>query len=151
MMIRIIAAYFTAMMLAGCASIKTYPNTLAKNMRVAVKLDSGSVIKSTTALLDVYSIDSKCRVNHEGRVALESAMTEVGLPTNKPLYLEFTFSNTSFLVRGSSSTSYGLVLTPRSGNSYQAKAQYDSGIYEVVIRDGAGRPIEQGRLNDCRA
>ncbi len=151
MMLRIVAVCIAAALVGGCSSIKPYPNTLAKNMRVSVKVDSGSVVKSTSALLDIYSVDAKCQIAHEGRLELEDATTNVGLPTNKPVYLEFIFANSNYLTRNSSSTTYGLVFTPHAGSNYQVKAQYSSGIYDVVVRDSAGRVVEQTQLGNCRA
>lgn len=151
MTVRLIVICALALAMISCSSIKTYPNTLAKNMRVSVKLDSGSLLSSHGALLDVYSVDAKCEINHEGRIELEKATTDVGLPTNKPLYIEFVFANSSLFPNRTTSTSYGVLFTPHSGNSYQVKAVYSGGIYDVVIRDNAGRPVEFGRLGDCRA
>jgi len=156
MMTRVVAVCVAAIVLGGCSSIKTYPNTLAKNMHVTTKLDSGSVVKSTSAVLDIYRVDAKCELTHEGRIDLEEAKTEVGLPTNSPLYLEFVFSNSNYLARHSSSTSYGLLLTPRPGYSYQAKAEYVNGIYDATVRetsksDPAGRLVNHVPLSDCKA
>ena len=149
MMMRIAAIGVAAMTLVGC-SVKTYPNTLPKNMHVTTKLDSGSMVKGTSALLDVYRVDAKCELTHEGRLDLEEPKTDVGLPINSPLYLEFIFVNSNYLARSSSSTNYGLLLTPRPGNGYQVKAQYASGIYDVVVRESGGRVIGQVKLSDCR-
>lgn len=147
---RVAAICVVAVMMAGCSSIKTYPNTLPKNMHVTTKLDSGSRVTSTEAVLDIYRVDASCALTEEGRVDLEEAKTDVGLPTNGRLYLEFTFFNHNYLARSSSSTSYGLLLTPRPGVSYQTKAQYLSGIYDVVVRESGGRVIDQVKLSDCR-
>ena len=145
-----IAILVVAVVLAGCSSIKTYPNTLSKNMHVTTKLDSGSRVTSTEAALDIYRVDASCALKEEGRVDLDDAKTEVGLPTNGRLYLEFIFFNHNYLLRSTSSTSHGLLFTPRPGYSYQAKAQYISGIYDVVIRESSGRILEHVTLNDCK-
>ncbi len=156
-MMRVAAICVAAMVLAGCSSIKTYPNTLAKNMHVTTKLDSGSRVTSSSAVFDIYRVDAKCELTHEGRLDLDEAKkTEVGLPTNTLLYLEFVFSNYNYLMRHSSSTSYGLLLTPRPGSSYQAKVQYANGIYDATIREAsggdlAGHVITHVPLSACKA
>ncbi len=147
---RVAAICVVTVMMVGCSSIKTYPNTLPKNMHVTTKLDSGSRVTSTEAALDIYRVDASCALTEEGRVDLEEAKTDIGLPTNGRLYLEFTFFNHNYLARSSSSTNYGLLLTPRPGVSYQTKAQYLGGIYDVVVRESGGRVIEQVKLSDCR-
>ena len=151
MMMRVAAIGIVAMTMAGCSSIKTYPNTLPKNMHVTTKLDSGSKVTSTEAVLDIYRVNAKCELKEEGRVDLDEAQKDVGLPTSGTLYLEFTFSNYNYLLRSSSSTSYGLLLAPRPGTNYQTKAQYISGFYDVVVRESGGRVIEQVKLSDCKA
>lgn len=157
MLIRFAAACVAATMLAGCSSIKTYPNTLAKNMHVSSKLDSGTVFsKSTEAVLDIFTVDAKCETTHEGRVELTEAKAEVGLPTNTPLYLEFVFVNSRRFVNQVSATRSGFLLTPRPGAHYQVKAQYTGGIYDVVVRetskgDSSGRPLNLVPLSSCQA
>jgi hypothetical protein len=151
MMFRIAALCMMLITTAGCSSIKTYPNTLTKNMRVSLKLDSNSLLSNHGASLDVYSLDAKCEINHEGRIELETAATEVGLPTNRPIYIEFIFANSSMFPNRTTSTRYGMLFTPHLGIAYQVKAVYSGGIYDVVIRDNAGRPVEQGKLSDCKA
>jgi hypothetical protein len=155
-MMRVLVVLVAIAAMAGCSSIKTYPNSLSKNMFVTTKLDSGSVVTGSSAAFDIYRVDAKCELAYEGRVDLDTAKTEVGLPTNSRLYLDFIFSNHNYLLRASSSTRYGLLLTPRAGYSYQVQVQYVNGIYDAAVRetsrgDSGGRVIEQVTLEGCKA
>lgn len=140
-------------LLVGCSSIKTYPNNLSKNLHINTKLDSGSIMVGTEAVVDIFTVDAKCETTHEGRVELDEARTDVGLPTNSLLYVEFIFVNSRRLGNQVSAIRSGLLMTARSGYDYQAKAQYVNGIYDVVVREtgkGDSRTITPIPLSACK-
>ena len=142
---------FSAMVSAGCSSIKTYPNTLSKNMHVTTKLSSGSRVTSTSAVFDIYRVDAKCELTHEGRLDLDEAKTEVGLPTNTPLYLEFIFSNSNYLARHSSSPA--MVYCSRHGRVIAIRPRCSTSMGSMT--PPSGKPavdlVDQVQLSDCKA
>lgn len=141
---------------AGCSGIKAYPNSLAKNMHVTTQIDSGSATLSTEAVFDIHRVDAKCETQYEGRVDLDEAKTEVGIPTGGPIYLEFIFASKRFLSKNISAVRYGMTFTPRSGYDYQTQVKYIKGIYSVVIRETSkngtvARVIDRVPLSACKA
>lgn len=150
-----VVACMAAMLMSGCSSIKTYPNDLAKNFRVTTKLDSGSVMTRSEAVVDIFRINAKCGTTHEGRVELDpEKKTDIGLPTNTPLYIEFIFVNSSRLGNNVSGIRSGFFFTARPGYNYQAAAAYERGIYDATLREtgkGSSRTIETRPLSACKA
>ncbi len=79
-----------AITLAGCAGgIRTFPNTLPKNMHVTTDVDGGKV--EAAVAFDIHRMKKNCETEHEGRINLENGSIGVGLPSDEPLYLDFIF------------------------------------------------------------
>jgi len=148
---RWIAACLVAIALAGCSGIKTYPNTLPKNLHVTAKVDSGTVVD-----LDMHRINARCETAHEGRVSLDPGAVDVGLPVDETIWLDFVFASKSFLSSSVSVARYSTLLTPRSGYDYRAQVTYSKGIYNVLIQEtrkgiSARREIDRVPLSACKA
>lgn len=146
-----------AMLLTGCSSVKTYPNTLSKNMYVIpTKLDSGSIMWSTITEFDIHRVNARCEIDYLGRVYLDKGVsTEVGIPTGEPLFLDFIFASKRFLSPDMRTVRYDTMLTARPGFDYRTEVSYKDGIYNVVIKETSrdGRTvntIKRRPLNSCR-
>ena len=142
-------------LLAGCSKVRTYSNTLPKNMHVNINLDSGSVLTSTVAEFDIHKVNARCETDYLGRVYLYDPATEVGVPVDGPIFLDFIFASKQFLSSNVQAVRYDTLLTPRPGYDYQAQVRYVKGIYGVVIRetsrDGSTvKTIERRPLSSCK-
>ena len=148
---RWIAACLVAILVAGCSGVRTYPNTLPRNLRVATQVEG-----RTTAEFDIHKVNTRCELDHQGRVSLDDAVTEVGIAVGETIYLDFIFASKSFLSSTTGVTRYSTLLTPRAGYDYQAEVKYIKGLYGVVIREtrkggSGGREIDRVPLSACRA
>ncbi len=119
-------------MASACSSMHDYTNSKPENMSITPDVRKGS------ALMHVYDVDNKCDLHYQGTVELSGAKLKVGIPVSKLSYLEFIFSDTSIFT-GSHSTSYGMYLTPRSGNQYDATVNYIDGMYYAKIHEQDSR------------
>jgi len=135
--------------ITGCSGIKTYPNTMDKNLFVDLKKDRGVRVS-----LDVYDVDANCRAGYRGTVQLDAKVSEVGIPTSKWLFLSFNFARSS-IIFGNSSMGHGTMIKARRGKIYRAKAIYRDDMYSVEIReadsrDAEGREMEHIELSECK-
>ena len=139
---------------SGCAQITPYPNTLAKNVHVHTRTDSGSMFSSVQANLHVYAIDQHCKTRYLGVMALDAPTVDVGLAPDRRAYLVFGFNSSSWLANGDSSISQDTLLTPRSGYSYDIDVSYVDDLYNVVIhevdRRGRRHEMDTRRLSACQ-
>ena len=136
--------------LTACSGVKTYSNTLNKNLHVTTKTDS-----SVDAAIDIYRVKSDCSIKYSGTIQLDNSTVDIGIPAGRSSYLAFTFSSSSFL-SGSSTTTYSTLLRPRTDqNKYDIDVSYIENIYNVVIRErrrgsNKGREIETRDLSTCK-
>ncbi|HZW12888.1 MAG TPA: hypothetical protein VFF81_06825 [Noviherbaspirillum sp.] len=150
-----IPALLLTVLLGGCSGIPTYSDTLPKNLHVRTELDSGSALRSVVAEFDVHRVNAACQLKYEGRVYLYDASTDVGIPVDELIYLDFIFASKAFLSSHISGTRYRTLINPRSGYDYQAEVKYNKGIYSVVIREARHgssnyRVLEQRPLGECK-
>lgn len=117
---------FVAAMASACSSMHDYANSAPENLILKPDVRSGS------AYLHVYDVDSKCNATYQGTVALSGSKVKVGVPINKLSYLDFNFADSSFFT-GSYSVSSGVYLTPRSGYQYDAVVSYIDNMYSATI------------------
>ena len=125
-------------------------------MHVRTQIDSGSATLATEAVFDIYRVDANCQAQFDGRVELEEAKTEVGIPTDGTIYLEFIFASKRFLSKNVSAVRYGMLFTPRAGYDYQTQVKYNKGIYSVVIREtsrngAVAHVIDHVPLSSCKS
>lgn len=141
-------------LLTGCSGIKTYPNTLYKNLHIKTQTDSGSMFSKVRAAVDIYRVDADCKTEYEGTVQLKNPSFDVGIPADRLTYLVFVFSSSGFLSSSSSTITYNTLLRPRVGYDYDINVSYIDDIYNVVIwethpRKKKSREIELKELNAC--
>jgi len=147
---RVHTALFVAGLLAGCSGIKTYPDTRPKNLRVH------TAVSSVRAALDVHRVGTSCETEYQGTVPLDSSSVEIGLPAERLSYVVFRFSSSSFLTGSSRSLSYGTLIRPRAGYTYDVKVRYQDDMYNVSIREidlrkSSSREVERRDLSACKA
>ena len=147
---RLYAALLAAGLLAGCSGIKTYPDTLPKNLRIHTTLSK------VQAALHIHRVDASCQTEYQGTVQLDKPSVEVGIPSGRQSLVAFTFSSSSFLSGSSSSVRYDTLLTPRADHTYDVKVSYLDNIYNVTVREidprgSPGREIGRRDLRSCKA
>lgn len=135
-------------MLAACSAVKTYPNTLDKNLHVITKTDSG-----VDAAVEIYEVKPDCSIKYSGTVQLDTPDVDIGIPASRSSYLVFVFARSGFFT-GSSTITYDTLLRPRSGTRYDIDVSYREDIYNVVVRERLAankrREIDQKSLEDCK-
>ncbi len=143
-----------AITLAGCAGgIRTFPNTLPKNMHVTTDVDGGKV--EAAVAFDIHRMKKNCETEHEGRINLENGSIGVGLPSDEPLYLDFIFVSRAGFGSPVGATRHGTLLTLKGGYEYQAHVHYKKGIYAVEIKEmrkgaGVARVLQPVPLKTCK-
>jgi len=150
---RVICASLTLVLCVGCSDVKTYPNTLDKNLRVQTVTRSGSAFSKVRASVDIYRVDAGCQLAYEGTVDLDEPTRGIGIPTNRLSYLVFTFASSTLLGGTSSATSQETLLEPRRGYRYDIDVNYEDNIYNVVMRERSPRAniVRELALTDLRA
>jgi hypothetical protein len=149
------AAGMAALALAACSSSpRTYSNSLPKNMHVTKQVEGGSV--RVAVGFDIHGLKADCDLDFQGRVELEDGTTDIGLPVDRPLLLDFIFVTRGGFGSTTGATRHGMVITPRSGYDYRALVSYAKGIYSVEIREArkgvsGGRVLERVPLSACKA
>ncbi len=147
---RIHATLLAASLLAGCSGIKTYPDTLPKNLRIQ------ATISKVQAALHIHRVDAGCQTEYQGTVQLDKPSVEVGIPAGRQSLVAVTFSSSSFLGGSSSSVRYDTLLTPRAGYTYDVKVSYLDNIYNVTVREidprsSSSREIGRRDPTACKA
>ena len=132
---RFIPVLLCLLIITGCSGFYPYSNHLKKNLLVKTRTDSGSFFTSIKARVDIYTVDDACKLTYQGSVKLKSAEIPVGLPQNRPVFLDFIFSHSGFLSSKSGSTGFDTYFKTRSGYEYIAEAHYTDGIYDVVLKE----------------
>jgi len=140
---------------AGCSGVKTYPNTLDKNLQIRSETVSGSPLFRVRTALSVYRVDERCELEFEGVVNIDQPAVSVGIPAGRWSYLDFTFSNPSLADGSSNSVSRKTMFQPRAGYRYDIAVTYRKDLYHVAIREialrgGAGREVEFRDIRACR-
>jgi hypothetical protein len=149
------AIVLAAALLFGCSGIKTYPNTLEKNLLIRTSAESKAFLEKVRVAIDIYEVDEECRTEYKGTVKLGKA-TEVGIPPGRTSYLAFKFKRSNFLARSKSSITEETMLKPRAGHKYDVEVSYKDYIYNVVIKEsvqsGSGwREVEIRDFSHCKA
>ncbi len=140
--------------LAGC-SVKTYRSDLPKNFRINTTIHATSSFRNTSLAVDIHLLNARCETDFLGRVYVDDPKTEVGVPVDRPVYLDFIFVSKVVLSSDTSVVRYQTVMTPRSGCLYDAAVSYNKGIYNVVITErqrggSASRKLARKPLESCR-
>ena len=147
--------------LAGCSGLPAYESDLPANLNVKTRLSSPSVLLTAPlagtfdAYLHLTAVDRRCQKNYRGSVKLGGTVVSVGIPTDQPSYLVFEFSGRSLPTRGSASSTYSTLLTPRSGHQYDVDVAYADEMYSITVyernpRSGLRREVERRPFSACK-
>lgn len=151
---RIKSLLLAVSVLAGCSGIRSYPNTLDKNLHIRTETKSGSLFSTVRAAVNIYRVDASCKAEYLGTLELDRPSVVVGIPPGRSSYLVFTFASFSFLANSSSTIRYDTLLKPGAGYHYDIQVSYIDDIYNVVIREthprkSESRPIGRKDLSAC--
>ncbi len=107
------------------------------------------------AHMHVTALDRRCQKNYRGSVKLGNTAVSVGIPADQPSYLVFEFSGRSLPTRGSASSTYATLLTPRSGHQYDVDVVYADEMYSITVyernpRSGLRREVERRPFSACK-
>lgn len=145
-----------ASLLSACSGIKTYENSLNKNLHVHTVTDSGSWFSRVHADVDIHRVGEDCGIDYEGTVQLTGPATEIGIPPNRRSYLVFVFSSYSVFRNRSGTITYETMMKPRPHHQYDVAVRYKNDLYHVVIHEipldrSASRELDRLGLNSCRS
>ena len=140
----IVGSLLTVSLLAGCSGVKTYPNTLDKNLHVRKATDSGSLFSSVRTAVDIYRVSADCKTEYEGTVQLTKPSIDIGIPANRWSRLVFVFASSSLFSNTSGTITYDTLLKPQAGYIYEIKASYKDDIYNVSVQEThPGKPASR--------
>lgn len=145
-----------ASLLSSCSGIKTYENSLNKNLHVHTATDSGSWFSRVRAAVDIHRVGEDCAIDYEGTVQLTGPAVEIGIPSDRRSYLVFVFSSASFFSNRSGTITYETLMKPRPHHHYDVAVSYKNDMYHVVIREippdrSTGRELDRLALSSCRS
>ncbi len=141
--------------LGACSGTTPYRDAGERNLKIRTETSSGSAFSKVRASVDIYRVDTQCRVEYEGTVALDAPVVSAGIPLDRPSLLVFTFSSSSFLGGTRGTISREALLRPRPGYRYDFDVRYKDDIYDVAPsetapRESRARPSELSPLAACR-
>ena len=147
-------AFGISSLLSACSGIKTYDNSLKKNLYVRTATDSGSWFSRVRIAVDINRVGEKCAVEYEGTVQLTEPSIEIGIPSDRWSHLVFVFASFSFWANRSGTITYETLLKPRPYYHYDAAVSYRDEMYSVAIREVApnrstGRELDPIPLSAC--
>lgn len=133
----------------GCSGITPYRSTGEKNVQIRTSTEGAR------ASVDVYRVDSSCRAQYEGTIALDSSRVDAGIPTDARRLLVFRFTSSSWLGSSKSTMSRETLFKPQPGRRYQIDLSYRNDIYNVAVREKdaggrAARELDLKGLDTCR-
>ena len=154
--VTVVLLFCAASILSACSGIKTYENSLNKNLHVQTTRDSGSWFSRVRVAVDIHRVGEDCAIDYEGTVQLTEPATEIGIPPDRRSYLVFVFSSSSFLSNRSGTITYETLMKTRPHYHYDAAVSYKNDLYHVVIREippdrSAGRELDRLGLSACRS
>ena len=135
--------------MTGCSGLKPYPNNLNKNLSVTTKTDSGSLLSSVSASVDIYKVNSDCSIKYRGTLDLDKTSVDIGISTDHPTYLVFVFA-TSGLLSNSSSTTFNTLLKAKKNYIYSANVTYMDDLYNVEVKEISPKTKKSYLLEDTQ-
>ncbi|MGD2054139.1 MAG: hypothetical protein PVG45_08525 [Gammaproteobacteria bacterium] len=145
---------FTVCFITGCSGLKTYHSDLQNNLHIKTQTESGSLLSSVQAAVDIHKVNPDCSTEYAGTIQLDNSPKEIGLPAGRSSYLVFVFER-SGLFSADTSTTYNTLLRPRNGYQYIANVSYEENIYNVIINEidpgsRKSREVETRGMYACR-
>ena len=148
--------FCAATLLSACSGIKTYENSLNKNLHVHTATDSGSWFSRVRAAVDIHRVGEDCAIDYEGTVQLTGPETEIGIPPDRRSYLVFVFNSSSLFSNRNGTITYETLMKPRPHHHYDVAVSYKNDLYHVMIREvppdrSASRELDRLALSSCRS
>ncbi len=125
---------FTIWFITGCSGLKTYHSELENNLQITTQTDSGSILSSVQAAVDIHNVNPDCSTVYAGTIQLDDSPKDIGIPAGRSSYLVFVFEK-SGIFSAETSTTYDTLIRPRNGYQYIAKVSYQENIYNVIINE----------------
>ncbi len=152
----VVLSICTASLVAGCSGLKTYPNSLEKNLHVQTARDSGSWFSHARAAVDIHRVGKACATDYEGTVQLIEPTMDIGIPSDRWSHLVFVFASSSFWGNRSGAIAYETLLKPRPDHHYDVAVTYRNDMYHVAIREhppncATSRELDRLALSACRS
>lgn len=148
-----IMSIFLFFLLTACSNIKPYNKSLPHNITIKTINTSSSIIKTVHTAIDIYFIDSSCKLKYEGSIEVDAHPKKIGLVKNKYSYLVFRFKTGGLLSNSKSSIHTSGYLSPHPGFQYSIAMSYRDSIYNVIVTESRkGRKtheIELKEQNPC--
>ena len=149
------AVSFMVGFVTTCSGLKTYNSNLDNNLQISTETDSGSILSSMRAAVDVHTVNPDCTIEYAGTVKLDDRPEEIGIPTGRSTYLVFVYEKGGFFSSTETSMTYETLIRPRAGYQYSAKVTYEDSLYNVVLnetRPGSKkkRAIATRGMHTCR-
>jgi hypothetical protein len=143
-----------AILIPACSGIKTYDNSLNKNLHVRTATDSGSWFSRIRAAVDIHRVGEQCTIDHEGTVQLTEPTIEIGIPPDRWSHLVFVLASSSFLANRSGTITYETMVKPRANHRYDVEVSYQNNMYHVAIREtppnrSISRKLDRVQLRAC--
>jgi hypothetical protein len=145
---------FMVCFLTGCSGLKTYHSDLRNNLQIKTQTDSGSLLSSVQAAVDIHRVNPDCSTEYAGTIQLDDSLKEIGLPADRSSYLVFVFEKSGFF-SADTSTTFNTLLRPRNEYQYIANVSYEENIYNVIINEvdpgsRESREVETRGMYACR-
>ena len=145
---------FTVCFITGCSGLKAYHSDAQNNLQIKTYTESGSLLSSVQAAVDIHKVNPDCSTEYAGTIQLDNSPKEIGLPAGRSSYLVFVFER-SGLFSADTSTTYNTLLRPRNGYQYIANVSYEENIYNVIVNEidpgsRKSREVETRGMYTCR-
>ena len=136
--------------LVGCSSLKTYSDSLTKNLTVVLDKNSDSGVKGR---VDIYLLDKQCQGPYQGSSWFDKTAKSVGIKENRQTLLSFKYLLSDWFT-GKHSITTDAVIKARTGYRYEAKlsyidSAYETFIYEINRRTGKRKAINIVGIQGC--
>ncbi|MBT8130329.1 MAG: hypothetical protein KJP10_10065, partial [Gammaproteobacteria bacterium] len=95
----------TIWFITGCSGLKTYNSDLENNLKIKSQTDSGSILSSLQAAVDIHKVNPDCSTEYAGTIQLDDSSKDIGIPSGRSSYLVFVFEKSGFF-SAETSTSY---------------------------------------------
>ena len=155
--IRLFWALACVLFLPGCVTDQSvdYPLVTPYNLTINPKQVEPGFLASRNINIAVYheKSGSDCEFEYAGSIILSEDQRQVGIPTGRPLLIQFNFSTNDYLSSANSLQSYDTVFVPIADKMYVLSMRYDStGVNYEFNEEGPGglEKIETLDRSSCR-
>jgi len=136
--------------LVGCSSLKTYPDSLTKNLTVVLDKNSDSGVEGR---VDIYLLDKRCQGPYQGSVWFDKKAKSLGIKENRQTLVSLKYLLSDWL-KGKHSIIKDVLIKAQPGYRYEAKLSYIDKAYETFFykinrRSGKRKLIKMIGIDAC--